>query len=264
MALPLKPPLLPQLARPAMVQLATELGVSVAAFTAAEGVATRLVRRDGQYDSDHFMLILDTYHDRRNAYLFMTNPLGMRMPYANLRSHRKILVVDGRIGFTGGMNIRAGFVSAVAGANTASDTHFKVEGPVVLQLMSVFAHDWRFTTKESLPYEVWCSEAEEAPRPWAPARCVRSGPDRYIVGTHNMLLGAFAGALVFAGLLPFALRVLVLPDPAYFQTTVNALVANLLAVVLATINMVGGFVVTDRMLEMFGRNRPGHRTRDET
>src|SRR3546814_8780876 len=42
---------------------------------------------------------------------FMTNPLGaLRMPYANLRSHRKILVVDGRIGFTGGMNVRAAFV----------------------------------------------------------------------------------------------------------------------------------------------------------
>ena len=39
------------------------------------------------------------------------------------------------------------------------------------------------------------------------------------------------------------------------------LVLGLLAVVLATVNMVGGFVVTDRMLEMFGRNRPG--TRDE-
>jgi len=38
---------------------------------------------------------------------------------------------------------------------------------------------------------------------------------------------------------------------------------GLLAVVLATINMVGGFVVTDRMLEMFGRNRPGHRNRDD-
>ncbi|MBR8655815.1 cardiolipin synthase, partial [Achromobacter sp. Marseille-Q0513] len=39
---------------------------------------------------------------------FMTNPLGvLRMPYANLRSHRKILVVDGRVGFTGGRNPRA-------------------------------------------------------------------------------------------------------------------------------------------------------------
>lgn len=129
------------------------------------------------------------------AALFMTNPMGfMRMPYANLRSHRKILVIDGCTAFTGGMNIRAGFVSAVAGPDTASDTHFKVEGPVVLQLMSVFAHDWEFTTKENLPYETWCCNTWRAPTPHALARCIRSGPDRYIVGTHNMLLGAFAVA----------------------------------------------------------------------
>jgi len=126
--------------------------------------------------------------------LFMTNPLGMRMPYANLRSHRKILVIDGRCAFTGGMNIREGFVTAVAGGNTASDTHFRVEGPVVLQLISVFAHDWELTTKESLPYETWCCTAWDPPQPTMPARCIRSGPDRYIVGTHNMLLGAFAVA----------------------------------------------------------------------
>jgi cardiolipin synthase len=126
--------------------------------------------------------------------LFMTNPLGMRMPYANLRSHRKILVVDGRCAFTGGMNIREGFVTAVAGDATASDTHFRVEGPVVLQLISVFAHDWEFTTKESLPFDTWCSTSWNPPTPTMPARCIRSGPDRYIVGTHNMLLGAFAVA----------------------------------------------------------------------
>ncbi|HUG57037.1 MAG TPA: cardiolipin synthase [Candidimonas sp.] len=127
--------------------------------------------------------------------LFMTNPLGfLRMPYANLRSHRKILVVDGRIGFTGGMNIRAGFVSAVAGANTTSDTHFRVEGPVVLQLVSVFAHDWEFTTKEALSFDTWCSDTWESAEPQVPARCVRSGPDRYMASTHNMLLGACAVA----------------------------------------------------------------------
>lgn len=129
------------------------------------------------------------------AALFMTNPLGiMRMPYANLRSHRKILVVDGRTGFTGGMNIRAGFVSAVAGKDLASDTHFQVEGPIVLQLISVFAHDWKFTTKETLPYETWCSEDWNVSAHQSPARCIRSGPDRFIYSTHNMLLGAFAVA----------------------------------------------------------------------
>ncbi|NYT86415.1 cardiolipin synthase [Pusillimonas harenae] len=129
------------------------------------------------------------------AALFMTNPLGfMRMPYANLRSHRKILVIDGSIAFTGGMNIREEFVSAVAGANTCSDTHFKVEGPVVLQLLSVFVHDWEFTTKENLPFKTWCGSTRGASMPQVPARAIRSGPDRYIVGTHNMLLGAFAVA----------------------------------------------------------------------
>jgi cardiolipin synthase len=126
------------------------------------------------------------------AALFMTNPLGMRMPYANLRSHRKILVIDGRVAFTGGMNIREGFMTNVAGDRTAMDTHFLVEGPVVLQLMSVFAHDWEFTTKENLAFRAWCSESWDPPQPTAPARCIRSGPDRNMVGTHNMLLGAFA------------------------------------------------------------------------
>lgn len=128
------------------------------------------------------------------AALFMTNPLGMKMPYANLRSHRKILIVDGRHGFTGGMNIREGFVSAIAKQKVAGDTHFQVEGPVVLQLMSAFAHDWEFTTKETLPYSIWCSDDWHVPSPEVPARCVRSGPDKFIASTHNMLLGAFAVA----------------------------------------------------------------------
>ncbi len=78
--------------------------------------------------------------------LFMGNLVGLRLPYANLRSHRKMLVVDGAPAFTGGMNIRAQFGSAFAGADVAHDTHFRVEGPAVGQLLTVFAHDRSFTT----------------------------------------------------------------------------------------------------------------------
>src|SRR3546814_8540838 len=60
--------------------------------------------------------------------------------------------------------------------------------------MSVFAHDWEFTTKENLPFDAWCCNTWNAPMPHVPARGIRSGPDRYIVGTHTMLLGAFAVA----------------------------------------------------------------------
>lgn len=130
-----------------------------------------------------------------HAALFMTNPLGvLRMPYANLRSHRKILVVDGTIGFTGGMNVRAAFVTALSGDHTNRDVHFRLEGPVVMQLMSVFAHDWNFTTHEMLDGEPWFPHPASTPAGTVPLRCVPSGPDRAVVSTRNMLLGALAVA----------------------------------------------------------------------
>lgn len=116
----------------------------------------------------------------------------LRSPYANLRSHRKILIVDGRIAFTGGMNIREGFCSQYSDNNPAQDTHFSFEGPVVLQLMSTFAHDWEFTTNENLSYDFWCACVWKTPEPQVPARCIRSGPDRFLASTHSMLQGAFA------------------------------------------------------------------------
>ncbi len=128
------------------------------------------------------------------AELFMTNPLGLRMPYANLRSHRKILFVDGHLGFTGGMNIREGFMSSLAGSHVSHDTHFRIEGPVATQLFAVFANDWEFTTRERLPIEEWCVSSPAAPAPHVPARCVRSSPDRFLAATHSVLLGALAVA----------------------------------------------------------------------
>lgn len=126
---------------------------------------------------------------------FMTNPLGLRTPYANLRSHRKILVVDGRLGFTGGMNIRAGFSRELAGERATLDTHFKFQGPMVRQLLAVFMHDWEFTTREGLELDDWCiSPMPPAPQPQVLARGIRSGPDRSIFSTHKMLQGAFAMA----------------------------------------------------------------------
>lgn len=126
---------------------------------------------------------------------FMTNPMGvLRMPYANLRSHRKILVVDGRVGFSGGMNIRAAFVRALARERTNRDTHFRFEGPVVAQLLSVFAHDWDFTTRERLPVKVWFDHQGSNNAGPAAVRCVPSGPDRSVGSNRNVLLGALAVA----------------------------------------------------------------------
>ncbi|MEK7486974.1 MAG: phospholipase D-like domain-containing protein, partial [Planctomycetota bacterium] len=70
--------------------------------------------------------------------------------YSNLRNHRKILVIDGKIGFTGGMNIREEHPSLITENRTLSDIHFRLEGPVVRQLQETFATDWAFTTQEIL------------------------------------------------------------------------------------------------------------------
>src|SRR5207244_776929 len=72
----------------------------------------------------------------------------------NLRTHRKILVADGRIGFTGGLNIRVGHCLKRQPARPVQDIHFRVEGPVVSQLQEVFADDWLFTTGGAMWWRV--------------------------------------------------------------------------------------------------------------
>ncbi len=117
--------------------------------------------------------------------------MGMRLPYANLRTHRKILVVDGTVAFTGGMNIRKDF----AGSNSARDTHFQVKGPVVADLFSIAAEDWRFATNEVLKDDAW-RIAPLSPAPGLPmlVRAVASGPDARNETNHKLLIGAFSVA----------------------------------------------------------------------
>ncbi|MFA6153259.1 phosphatidylserine/phosphatidylglycerophosphate/cardiolipin synthase family protein [Mesorhizobium sp.] len=121
--------------------------------------------------------------------------MGLRLPYANLRTHRKILVVDGAVAFTGGMNIRKGFSAEFAGSNTAKDTHFRVTGPVVADLFSIAAEDWRFTTNEALQGDAW-RIIPLWPAPGVPmlVRAVASGPDASNETNHKLLIGAFSVA----------------------------------------------------------------------
>ncbi|NNG02583.1 MAG: cardiolipin synthase [Inquilinus sp.] len=86
---------------------------------------------------------------------FLFSLVPWRVSFLNLRNHRKLLVVDGQVGFTGGMNIRRHHVVGEATRTPVRDIHFRVEGPVVAQMMEVFAEDWWFTTREDLGGEAW-------------------------------------------------------------------------------------------------------------
>jgi cardiolipin synthase A/B len=110
----------------------------------------------------------------------------------NLRNHRKLLIADGVDAFTGGMNIRAGNVLAKPARHPVRDLQFRVRGPVVSQLMGVFAHDWSFATGEHLGEDPWFPEQAEA-GPVA-ARTIPDGPDEHFEIQKMLLLGALAQA----------------------------------------------------------------------
>lgn len=123
---------------------------------------------------------------------FLPTRTAKLFPFANLRNHRKILVVDGRIGFTGGTNIREGHWLTLKPAFPVQCVHFQIEGPAVEQLQEVFAIDWAFTTGESLHGPVWFPVIERAGSVWA--RGIPDGPDEDFEKIPDLLQGALAAA----------------------------------------------------------------------
>ena len=68
----------------------------------------------------------------------------------NNRTHRKLLIVDGRVGFTGGVGIAPQWTGRAEDPKHWRDTHFEVEGPVVAQMQSVFIDNWIKVTGDVL------------------------------------------------------------------------------------------------------------------
>lgn len=68
----------------------------------------------------------------------------------NYRNHRKIVIVDGIVGFTGGFNFTDKYIKPISSMGIWEDTHLKIEGPVVESLHKVFIKDYYFASKEAI------------------------------------------------------------------------------------------------------------------
>lgn len=85
----------------------------------------------------------------------------------NNRTHRKLLIADGRIGFTGGVGIAQPWTGRAQDPDHWRDTHFKVEGPVVAQMQSVFIDNWIKVTGDVLHGPDYFPVLEPAGSAWA-------------------------------------------------------------------------------------------------
>ena len=107
----------------------------------------------------------------------------------NFRNHRKILTVDGRIGFTGGRNWADEYFPAHGGEHAFRDTSVELRGPVVPAMRRVFLEDWAVATGDEAPLEVPIEAGEPAGS--VLARVQPFGPDE----PQGSLIDALGGAL---------------------------------------------------------------------
>ncbi len=110
----------------------------------------------------------------------------------NLRNHRKILVVDGNVAFTGGMNIGDRHImERTDGKVGVRDIQFRFHGPIVSQMEAVFLDDWRFATGED---QTMPSPPPPSVAPDALCRAIADGPNEDLNRLLLVLTGAVAAA----------------------------------------------------------------------
>lgn len=114
----------------------------------------------------------------------------LRLALINMRSHRKLLCIDGKKAFCGGMNIRAGHVVASNPRHPVTDIHFEIAGPLVPHLQHVFAADWRFATKETLEGDDWFPQLQ--PTGPTSARAIPDGPDEHFEKIRWLIIGSLS------------------------------------------------------------------------
>ncbi len=116
----------------------------------------------------------------------------MRPGFVNFRTHRKIVVCDGRVGLTGGMNVDDCHDQSVTGAEAWRDTHLRMEGDAVAPLALAFLEDWQYAT------DVVLDSAEYLPALTGEGtklvQLCASGPDAHPQSIHAVYFTAITTA----------------------------------------------------------------------
>lgn len=112
---------------------------------------------------------------------------------ANWRNHRKIVIIDGRTGYIGGMNIADRYVDGGPKFESWRDTHLRVTGPIVKSLQYSFSIDWKFMG-QPLPDEEFSSAPDPSRGLEADAQLLTGGPMSRWHNIADVYLRAIAAA----------------------------------------------------------------------
>lgn len=93
----------------------------------------------------------------------------------NYRNHRKIAIIDGKIGYTGGLNIGDEYMGKNKKFGYWRDTHIKIEGTSVYMLQMIFLTDWYYTTKEIITEDKYFPSPQRCGN--SMVQIIASGPD---------------------------------------------------------------------------------------
>lgn len=113
----------------------------------------------------------------RTAVFFpaLLGPLHLRINY---RNHRKIVVIDGKIGYTGGFNVGREYIGLSRRFGFWRDTHLKIEGEAVEALQVRFMLDWNYASRsDHMSMEHYLSDVRYTPKGECDIQIVTSGPD---------------------------------------------------------------------------------------
>ncbi len=121
---------------------------------AQEGVEVRIIYDDVGSSKLKHRFIKDLKSHGIEIYPFMKVRFPFLTSNANYRNHRKIVIIDGNIAFTGGINLSVRYLNNDASKTYWRDTHLRLDGECVQQLQIQFLLMWRFVSDIQLPIQI--------------------------------------------------------------------------------------------------------------
>lgn len=193
---------------------------------ARQGVAVRLVCDGlGSYRLPR-SFVKELEQAGVEVYFFLPPMIAMLDKRVNYRNHRKIIVVDGTVGFVGGLNVGDDYLGLYEKMGYWRDTHMKITGDAVYYLQHTFLGDWQLASGHSISEpeffpEHRCQGGEQV-------QILTSGPDQHWDAIQEMCFGAIAVAKKRVWITsPYFI-----PDPSIYNALKTAAVAGVEVIVI--------------------------------